>query len=231
MNDMSKERGTNMLLTDRNPLVLTFRRNVIVTGFRFFTAVLFVGLIAASPACSQTMTYGTNYSDTWLSSPNQTYVNDTVTWDEDNPARAVYQVSGYGAVDGNTASYSHTYNPLTATMYGPNGLTTNGSTSGSGYVRVDLTLPFDLNNPGNYSISHSESGFCPGCNCYHQLGGGGSGFAAGVSFACYNLVGYSLLGNRVIAAYQVFNPCPATCKASTASYRFSADRGSGFIPP
>lgn len=212
----------------KNEISPKFHRHIIVAGVRFIAFVLFIGLSAAS-AFSQ-MTYGTNYSDTWLSSPNQPYTN-TVTWDEDNSARATYQVSGYGAVDGSTASYSHYYSPLTATMHGPNGLTSSNSASGSSYVRVDLTLPFDINQPGNYSTSHVESAYCPGCNCYHPIGGAGSGLGSGISFACYNLVGYSILGNRVIATYQVFVPCPATCKATTATYRFSVTRGVGFIPP
>lgn len=177
-----------------------------------------VVLLSLASAASAQMTYGTNYSDTWIVGYNQPWT-DEEGYDHYSDSGSPYVVvNGYGAVDGNAASYSHYYNPLSVVVTSPNGRTNAASTSASGYVRLDVSL--QLVEPGDYYTSHHEQGFCPGCNCFHTIGGGGSSKRIGVSFSAYYRV---VQTDPYRSVWQLVTPCDVNCVfyPSGAAQRFS----------
>src|SRR2546426_1016750 len=115
-------------------------------------------------------------------------------------------VCGYGAVDGNAASYGHYYSPFTVTLTSPNARTNVVSGSGSGYVRGDVGL--QLLEDGDYYTVHTEQAYCPGCDCYHTVGGGGSAKRIGVSYTAY----YKTVQiDPYRAVYHRVEPCDVNC--------------------
>jgi hypothetical protein len=192
-------------------------KSIFANFFHLVIAAVFVVVFAVSAAMGQ-MTYGTNYSDTWTVDYNQPWT-DADGYDHPSDGGNPYvMVCGYGAVDGNAASYSHYYSPLEVTLTSPNGRTSNTSSTGNGYVRADVGL--ELIEPGNYYTAHTESAYCPGCNCFHNVGGGGSSKVIGVSFSAYRKV---LDVDPSRAVYQLVTPCNVNCVfyPSGAAKRFS----------
>ncbi|HEV8429935.1 MAG TPA: hypothetical protein VGQ41_18685 [Pyrinomonadaceae bacterium] len=169
------------------------------------------------------MTYGVNYSDTWMVGYNQPWTDgDGYDHYPDDGIGPYVIVCGYGAVDGNAASYSHYYSPFDVTLTSPNGRTSTASTSGAGYVRADVGL--QLLEQGNYYTVHKETGYCPGCSCNHPLGGGGSSKLIGVSFSAYYK---AVQVDPYRSVYQLVRPCDVNCVfyQSGSAQRFS------FYPP
>lgn len=172
---------------------------------RLIRLFLVLGLLAfaASPALGQ-MDYGVNYSDTWLAYYNQPWTDEDGYEHMDGDPYAI--VCGYGAVDGGASGYSHYYSPLTVTLTSPNGRTSGTTSAGGGYVRGDVGL--QLLEDGNYYTVHTEQGYCPGCNCTHTIGGGGSAKRIGVSYSAYYK---SAQIDAFRAVYQRVTPCDVHC--------------------
>ena len=180
-------------------------KSLLSGAFNLLVGVVVLLVFGAVAAMGQ-MTYGVNYSDTWLVAYNQPWTDED---GYDHPAVGgdpYVLVCGYGAVDGNAATYSHYYSPLDVTLTSPNGRTSGTSTSGSGYVRLDVSL--ELIEPGNYYTVHHESGYCPGCNCFHMIGGGGSSANIGISYSAYYKAAQI---DPYRAVYQLVTPCNVTC--------------------
>jgi hypothetical protein len=123
---------------------------------------------------SQSM--GANFSDTWATS-----------YDIDDYNKGI-SIHGCGITDGSYSSYSHNYY-MTVTTRSPNGRVTSAYASGGPYVRGDTSISFDPNDLGNHTTTHTTSGYCPGSNSNHVLGGGGSGINLGLHFSSYQNVG------------------------------------------
>ncbi len=211
-----------MLPNNPDHVMLDTRPVLIETLRRILPIVFFWGALAVPTVLGQQMTYGTSYSDTWFVGDGQPYTdadgNRVIT---DSPLPEIY-VNGYGAIDGNTASYSHYYDPLTVTIHRPDGSTSISSSSGSGYVRNDVSL--DFTDPGSYYTTSIASSYCPGCSCYHPVGGAGSAASAGMSFSTWQMFEQH---SPEHATYKVINPCDVNCIPDSGVYVFVGTR----LPP
>jgi hypothetical protein len=192
-------------------------KSIFATLFQLLIAAVVLAVFGVSDAMSQ-MTYGVNYSDTWMVAYNQPWTDEDGYEHPSESGDPYVAVCGYGAVDGSAASYSHYYSPLTVTLTSPNGRTSNSENSGGGYLRADVSLT--LIEAGDYYTTHHESGYCPGCNCSHVIGGGGSAKRIGVSFSAYYK---AVQVDPYRAVYQLVTPCDVNCVfyPSGSSQRFS----------
>ncbi|HJQ34835.1 MAG TPA: hypothetical protein VJ866_21980 [Pyrinomonadaceae bacterium] len=136
---------------------------------------------------------------------------------ESGPPGAYVQASQI--TDGTYASYSHDYT-MNANLTKVNGNTTTSYGSGWNYVRLDLSMPFDSEDGGTFYTTHTTSGYCPGSNSYHTLGGAGTSSIFGVSYSVYHKV-LQISPSR--ATYQLIQPCDVVCPYSwgTGLYRVS----------
>jgi len=209
-----------------------FSRAVAAISLRLLAVAAFMGILIVPSA------FGSDFSDTWV--------------DDSNPDAA--SIVGTGVTDGD---YSADAIDVETTLRSPNGRTVTGDAVGVFSARAEVTLSWDWNDFGEFSIQSVHQPYCSdgawgadGILINHYYSGGMlhwwnlSGYSrclssrltsisipAGVSFSCYELIGYSRVNDRVIGAYNVISPCNATCKACTASYRFSNVRGASFEPP
>ena len=183
-------------------------------------------VVLSTSIASGQMTYGVNYSDTWMVAYNQPWT-DAEGYDHYPETGSPYViVCGYGAVDGNAASYSHYYSPMNATLTSPNGRKSSASTSGGGYVRLDVSL--SLIEQGNYYTVHNQSGYCPGCNCSHMLGGGGSSKLIGISYSAYRK---TVQVDPYRSVWQLVQPCDVNCVfyPTGSAQRFSSQPTPNYI--
>jgi hypothetical protein len=199
-------------------LVLRLQNRFIATSLHFFAILVLLSSFSMSPAFAQN-----TYSDSWLSGDH--YSGTEIDYGEDNTAYPV--VAGCGVTEG---SYMHEYYVDTK-LTSPSGrLATNQSWPGLESSRVDLELPWDSNDLGDYTTQtdhYSSCNICEACEQgFHFIGTTFAAVPVGVSFTCFEYVrtirefqGRDGTWKRTVL-YRITNPCNASCKADTATYTY-----------
>ena len=176
-------------------------------GLRLLVAVSVVGFLygAATPTFAQTyMGSSARYSDVWLNDSNQ------------NAPR----IEGAGVTDDAYNSFGHKY-WVQATLTSPNGrkatLTTSQYVS---YARAIVSLAWDWNDMGTYTISSIHYMSCPYAG-YGTFSTTTTDFlAAGLSYVQYeNPYVQTVFGVRDCVWRRPAN-CGATCVSDTVSFRW-----------
>lgn len=185
-----------------------------------------------------------DYSDVYFYGNG--YSGDDATYDEE--LQQDVSVIGVGVTD---SDYSGDAIGVETTLTSPNGRTVSGESDDYGSARVEIVLPWDPNEVGNWLVHTRHQPLClgnwDGSMIYETRGGGGMQLwwnpnyyrcaearqtsheiSVGVSISCYSRTSVVYSGNSVIASYRVIEYCPCTCKSTTATVRFRG--GLSFTP-
>jgi hypothetical protein len=205
-----------------NSLLSTRRVAMTRLGVRSLALLLFV-LAFAVPSAFGQMGSSATYSDMWIddsAAPSEYY--------EDAPPPPYYVVS-CGVTQDNYNSYRHTY-WVGMTLRSPNNRSASGTSyktsSFNAYTRVDVSMPYDVHDLGDFQFSSSHTMCCPymaanpdtGVNCVTSfINGTGQ---LGASIDCYVLQSFDPASQIAVLTRQV--PCRDTyCGGSTYTFHYS----------
>lgn len=198
------------------------RASVTKSGVSPLALLLFV-LVFAVPSAFGQMGSSATYSDMWIddsAAPAEYY--------EDAPIPTYYVVA-CGVTQDNYNSYRHTY-WVGTTLRSPNNRTASGTSyktsAYNAYTRVDVSLPYDVQDLGDFQFNSTHTMCCPymsanpntGYNCVNSfISGTGQ---LGASIDCYVLQSFNPATQVAILSRQV--PCRDTyCGGSTYTFRYS----------
>jgi hypothetical protein len=133
----------------------------------FWLTVAFLHIVIAAPAFGQ-MQGSTIYSD---------------AWGDDN------YVYGSGVTDSPYNSYNHTFRAVT-TMQSPNGRVSSYDTGYGSYASAFVSLSFDENDLGTYTIDTDHYDYCPIVFSEIFVGHSGAAVTTGFSADCYSFYRY-----------------------------------------
>lgn len=158
----------------------------------FWLTVVFLHIVIAAPAFGQ-MQGSTIYSD---------------AWGDDN------YVYGSGVTDSPYNNYNHTFRAVT-TMQSPNGRVSSYDTGYGSYASAFVSLSFDENDLGLYTINTDHYDYCPIVLSEIFVGSSSAAATKGVTYLCYEY--YNQTGN--LCEYTIANDCPVTrCKENFYHY-------------
>jgi hypothetical protein len=202
-------------------------------------SIVFATILVVPPAFGQT-----DYSDAWLS--GGMYSGEDANFDE--ASQDTISIVAAGVTDDD---YSADAVGVETTLTSPNGRTVTGEFDEYGSARVEVTLPWDGSDLGNYRVYTRHQPLCwgnwDGSLIYETRSGGHyfyhwnpdyarcgasreTSFAlpVGVSLSCYRKYAEVHAGGAVTASYRVIDNCDCTCKSTTATVVFR--RGPFYTP-
>jgi hypothetical protein len=160
----------------------------------FWLTVAFLHMVIAAPAFGQ-MQGSTIYSD---------------AWGDDN------YVYGSGVTDSPYNSYNHTFRAVT-TMQSPNGRVSSYDTGYGSYASAFVSLSFDENDLGLYTIDTDHYDYCPIVLSEIFVGHSGAAAKTGRVILCYDFYRYDAATN--LCYFQIQSNCPVTrCKTGNSSH-------------
>lgn len=127
-------------------------------GFIFSVAIVFLSVMTTKPAFGQ-MQGVSSYSD---------------AWGDDN------YVYGSGVTDNPYNTYNHTFRAVT-TIMSPNGRISTSDTGYSSYATAFVSLEFDENDLGVYTVDTQHYDFCPIVSQEIYNGSTGSAVRTGIT--------------------------------------------------
>lgn len=179
--------------------------HIVTRNFLFWLAVVFLHLVIAKPAFAQ-MVGASSYTD---------------SWGDD------YNVYGSGTTDSPYNNYNHTFRAVT-TIVSPSGRSSSQDTGYSSYATAHVSLSFDENDLGLYSVDTDHYDYCPIVSQEVFSGHTSAAVKTGLTILCYDYYGLDTTTDRCL--FQIQNDCPVTkCKSTNLSY--SRPRAEGYGCP
>jgi len=187
-----------------------------ISGMRSprFALLVILAVLTVSPTFGQQMGSYATYSDMWI---DDSAAPANAEFYEDSPAPPVSVVS-CGVTQDNYNGYGHTY-WVVSTLTSPNrniSGTSYKTNSYNAYTRINTSLPYDLNDLGNFTVGSSHWMCCPymggnpytGAGCFASASSG-DGAIVGASIICYTLESFNPATQ--IAILVRVEPCRTYC--------------------